>query len=220
MKKLFITIAFVAATFFAQAQLFVGGSLGLDFGSTKVESTKTQKTFGFDFNPTVGYMFNDNMGVGMDILFGIDKTTFPKVDPDDVESSLNTTTFGIAPYFRYVFAEIDNFKFYADAKINFSTSKDKTKADSKTFDGDKTTDFGFGIIPGIQYNFTDHISMVASLNLLRLGFNSTTIKSKVEVPDPDDPFETKEKEVKTVNNSFGFGVNEAPPLTVGFVYTF
>ena len=37
MKKLFITIAFVAATMFASAQLYVGGSLGLGTQSGKDE---------------------------------------------------------------------------------------------------------------------------------------------------------------------------------------
>ena len=78
MKKLFITLAFVAAAVFAQAQLFVGGNLGVNMGSTKVESTKTQKTFGFEVKPNVGYMFSENMGAGIALGYKSDKTTTPK----------------------------------------------------------------------------------------------------------------------------------------------
>ena len=219
MKKLFITIAFVAATMFAQAQLFVGGELGFAFGSTKVESTKVNKSFDFTLAPTVGYMFNDNMGVGIDLLFNLDKDKTPKTEGMQTDDVNTLTTFGFAPYFRYVFAEIDNFKFYADAKINFEMGKAKNKYDGKTTEGDKTTDFGINIVPGLQYNFTDHISMVASLNVLSLGFNSSTVKSQEEVWDPTtEDFVTKE--VKTTTSGFGLGINGATPLTVGFVYTF
>ena len=201
MKKLFITIAFVAAAMFAQAQFFVGGNLGLGFGSTKVESTKVEKTFGFTIAPGVGYMFNDNMGVGIDLLFSMDKTTFPESD-----GWMKTTTFGFAPYFRYVFAEVDNFKFYADAKFNFQKATDKVK---DVDDSDKTTNLGVNIVPGVQYNFTDNISMVASLNVLKLGWNMEKTETKVAG-----------ETVKTTENNFGLGINENTPLMVGFVYTF
>lgn len=219
MKKLFITIAFVAATMFAQAQLFVGGELGLGFGGTKVESTKINKAFDFKFAPTVGYMFNDNMGVGVDLLFNLDKDKTPKTEGMQTDDVNTVTTFGFAPYFRYVFAEIDNFKFYADAKINFEMGKAKNKYDGKVTDGVKTTDFGINIVPGVQYNFTDHISMVASLNVLKLGFNSTTTKTPKASVDPETQ-EIVVKEEKQTENYFGLGINEATPLTVGFVYTF
>lgn len=214
MKKLFITVAFVAAAMFAQAQFFVAGNLGVDMGSTKVESTKTDKSFGFHVNPGFGYMFSDNMGVGIDVTFGMNTETTPKIE-DEPETKVKTTTIGFAPYFRYVFAEVDNFRFYADAKFSYSTSKPKTTFDGKTTDGNKTNNLGFGIYPGMQYNFTDNISMVAAINVLELGFNMQTTESK----DIDE--ETgKEKTVKTKNNNFGFGVNEASPITIGFVYTF
>ena len=204
MKKLFITIAFVAATMFASAQFFVGGNLGLDFGSAKLESTKVASTFGFTIAPGVGYMFNDNMGVGVDILFSSDKVTNKVTD-----AWTKTTNFGIEPYFRYVFAEVDNFKFYADARFNYNREKDSAKDDDGH--GDKTTDLGINIVPGMQYNFTDNISMVARLNVLRLGWNMSTL----ETYDPVD-----DKNVKYKTSGFGLGINENTPLMVGFVYTF
>lgn len=205
MKKLFITIAFVAAAMFAQAQFFVGGNLGLDFGSTKVESTKVQKTFGFTIAPGVGYMFNDNMGVGVDILFSSAKTTYPELN----DAWTKETNFGVEPYFRYVFAEVDNFKFYADARFNYNRIKESAKDDNNH--GDKTTKIGINIVPGMQYNFTDNISMVARLNVLRLGWNMTTLEEYLPLED---------KTQKTKTSDFGLGINESTPLMVGFVYTF
>ena len=79
MKKLFITIAFVAASMLASAQLYVGGSLGMDFSKSKDKDGSTtvegDKVVAFDITPSVGFMFNDNMGVGLDLMFGMGKIT-------------------------------------------------------------------------------------------------------------------------------------------------
>ena len=228
MKKLFITIAFVAAAMFAQAQFFVGGNLGLGTTSNtyKLEgggvsiSQDLPKTFNLTIAPSVGYMFNDNMGVGLDLGFGFGKTTRKNYDDETGElvttTTVKETTISFAPYFRYVFAEIDNFKFYADARIEYSMDKPKLKMEASgttvEVDGAKTTTFGFGIVPGMAYNFTDNISMNCALNILELGFS--TQKTVEKNPDGDGIDYT------TTSNDFGFGVNYATPITIGFFYTF
>lgn len=189
MKKLFITIAFVAAAFFAQAQIFVGGSLGFDNTKDPLDGS-AEKITTISVIPTVGYMFADNMGVGADLGMTFEKKKDGNGDP-------KTTDFVIAPYFRYVFAEIDNFKFYGDLKAEMKFGK--TKMDGS--DDYKTSTIAFGVVPGLSYDLTDNISMVATLNILRLGYE--------EQKDGDDKQKT-----------FGFGVNDNTPLNIGFVYTF
>ena len=197
MKKLFITLAFVAAAFFAQAQLFVGGSAG--FTSTKDH----MKDGAIDFKkvttitvlPTVGYMFTDNMGFGVD--FGMSYTKKKPKDGESNTADIKTTSYTFSPFFRYVFAEVENFSFYADAKLDMSFGKEKQNG---TPNKDLQT-FGFGVVPGMSYSLTDNISMVASLNILRLGYTQTKVG------------DNKEK-------AFGFGVNENTPINLGFVYTF
>ena len=188
MKKLFITLAFVAAAFFAQAQLFVGGSAG--FTNTKDPlHSNAEKITTISVLPTVGFMFSDNMGVGVD--FGMNYTK------EKAAGDKKTTEYVVCPYFRYVFAEVDNFKFYGDLKADLKFGK--VKEDGA--DDVKTSTFGVGVVPGMSYNLTDNISMVASLNILRLGYT-----------------QTKEGDAK--QKEFGFGVNENTPLNIGFVYTF
>ena len=221
MKKLFITIAFVAAAMFASAQLYVGGSLGMatqsgkykfESGSTTVE-TDMPKTFSFTFAPEAGFMFADNMGVGLKLGFGMGKRTSKDGTDPVITTTRKTTEIGFMPYFRYVFAEVDNFKFYADAQVAYAMSKPKITVEggetTTTTDGNKTTAIGFGIVPGMAYQLTDNISMNCALNILELGFQTQKTVEK----DGDDTGTTK------VNN-FGFGVNEASPITIGFFYTF
>lgn len=225
MKKLFITLAFVAATMFASAQFYVGGSLGMDMQNGKLKAegnglTVTQdqpKTFDFTFAPEIGFMFNDNMGVGLDIMFGFGKVTDKDYTTDPVvTTTIKGSTIGFAPYFRYVFAEVDNFKFYADAKLAWQMTKPKVTVEGNgvtvTADGAKTTNFGIGIVPGMAYMLTDNISMNCALNILELGFS--TQKTVEKNPDGDGIDYT------TTSNEFGFGVNYATPITIGFFYTF
>ena len=226
MKKLFITLAFVAATMFASAQFYVGGSLGMDMtnGKWKAEGsglTVTQdqpKTFDFTFNPEIGFMFNDNMGVGLEFLFGMGKVTAKTYnDPNPViTTTTKTSTIGFAPYFRYVFAEVDNFKFYADARFSYQMAKPKRTVEGNgttvTADGAKTTLIGFGIVPGMAYMLTDNISMNCTLNILELGFANEKVFDKNPNNDGID--------YTTTRSEFGFGVNYATPITIGFFYTF
>ena len=227
MKKLFITLAFVAATMFASAQFYVGGSLGVGMNTGKDEfktdnltiTTDWPKEFSFTFAPSLGFMFNDNMGVGVDLLFGLDQQ---KQKDDDYTATFKTTNIGFAPYFRYVFAEVDNFKFYADAKVSYlmSTPKGKIESGGTSIEitGDKTTTFGVGIVPGMAYMLTDNISMNCQLNILELGFSSTKIVDKDHVEIVDGV--TVTGDLTTTSNEFGFGVNYATPITIGFFYTF
>ena len=226
MKKLFITIAFVAAAMFANAQFFVGGNLGMAMENGKIKAVNSgttveqdaPKAFTFTFAPSLGYMFNDNMGVGLDLMFGMGKVTAKTYnDPNPViTTTTKTTTIGFAPYFRYVFAEVDNFKFYADARIEYLMSTPKIEGEQSgttvTVDGPKTTNFGVGIVPGMQYNLTDNISMNGALNILELGFAS----EKTVTKDVDG----QGTELTEKTNEFGFGVNYATPITIGFFYTF
>jgi len=222
MKKLFITMAFVAAGLFASAQgLFVGGSLGFATQGGKdvyklngVETTiDAPKIFVFDVNPEIGFMFSDNMGAGVEFGFGFGRG---KIENDGVTTTVKTTNWKIAPYFRYVFAEPGDFRFYADAKVSLSGDKPKTTVEeagiSTTFDGDKTLQFGAGIVPGMQFYVSDNFLIDAKLNIFSLGYSMTKVTSKDVDTDGD------EYVVKT--NGFGFGINDPTDLSIGFIYTF
>ena len=225
MKKLFITIAFVAAAMFANAQFFIGGNLGFSTqsGSVKLENGGTSltqdapKTFTFTIAPSVGFMFNDNMGVGLDILFGSTKLTQKDYTFDPAATvTTKTTDLGFAPYFRYVFAEVDNFRFYADARIEYISSTPKVTIEqggtSLSQDGNKTTYFGIGVVPGMAYMLTDNISMNCTLNILSLGYTSQkTVSKNIDGAGTDQTQKI---------NEFGLGVNGATPITIGFFYTF
>lgn len=227
MKKVFLTLSLVAAAFFCQAQLFIGGDLGFGMTGGNVsgsinnvtETYDLPKTTTFEIVPTIGFMFNENIGIGLDFGYGISNY---KEKDDDYSYKESMNAWVVAPYFRWVFGQFDRVSLYADAKIGFGGDKSKytLTEDKLTFngDGDKVFNFGFNIVPGINFMLNDNIALNAKLNLISLGYNMTKVTSKEDVDDyfkGDDEFE-----ITTKNTSFGFGVNYRTALEVGFVYQF
>ena len=243
MKKLFITIAFVAAAMFAQAQFFVGGGIGFGTsGGTMTSETAgvsvsadQPKTTNFTIAPSLGFMFSENMGIGIDFnyTYGKDVTKITDASGAETTTTLKGSTIGFKPYFRYVFAEVDNFKFYADAYVLYKSGKPSMTIESAgitiTGDGDKTTNLDFGIQPGMAYMLTDNISMNCKLNILAIAYRTEKIVSETTDTTTGD-----KTTVTTKNNWLDFGINGFgfdnygakgnfnlnTVIEIGFFYTF
>lgn len=231
MKKLLFTLAFVATVVAAQAQLFVAGSIGFDKTSGNSEFITTignevqdpvidyaDRTTSFVIAPAVGYMFSDVMGFGATI--GYETSTLKSctdVEKKEFGNKYNVQTFGIQPFFRYVFGDFGNIKLYADAKlpIAFHTEKATYKDEDTTIEEKGPKGFGIGlyVVPAFTYQFNEHISINAELGLLSLGWSQ--VKNSYTEEYGEVLTEGWEKE-----NEFGVGVNTRVPVQFGFVYTF
>lgn len=226
MKKLLLVLAFVAGTFFCNAQVFVGGNIGFGMGTgkvdTKVASVSTTvenpRTTTFEINPFVGYMLNKKFGVGLDFGYGISSTK-AKTEIFNATGTVkeNVSVWKAAPFFRWVFGNFERVKLYADTKVSFAGANDNVTTvlneDKTTTKGPKSFEWGIAIVPGIKFMLNDHISMNGKINLLSLGYNSSKVMSDVDSHSNEyNKTETK--------NTFGIGVNEKTAITLGFVYTF
>ena len=200
MKKFFMTIAAVAVAATMNAQVYVGGNIGVTS-----ESQDGNSTTKVAFVPEVGYMFNDKMGVGAELTI---KTNGEKsvLNTSNGEYSKKTpTTIGFAPYFRYKFVNTDNLDVFVDAQIAYSTTSASYTSDYGYIDK-ATNTFGFAIKPGIAYKATDHISFVAKVGLL--GFTS----EKIDVDGA--------KAKNTFNFMVGSDNFASSALTFGIFYNF
>lgn len=120
MKKLFITLAFVAATFFCQAQFYVGGSLGLSGtgGKTTVSSSASElstndpKGINFTIAPSVGYMFSDNLGAGLDFGFGFDRSKSEQDIAGTTYTNKSLNQYGVCLHIYVMFLEISTMLSY------------------------------------------------------------------------------------------------------------
>jgi outer membrane protein len=230
MKKLMITAAIViAAMATGNAQMFIGGGLGLDFTSSKSEegssSEKGPKTLSFEITPKVGYYLNDKMAIGLELGFlnASTKSDVPSVGGTGTqERKVSVTAFGINAFGRYHLAEVDKFALILEASLGFQTGKAKTKTGSEITEGDPTNRIGLFVLPVLSYSISDRLSLEANCDFLRFGFGRETEKH--------DGTGEGDLDTKDSQTYFGFGVNNGSseiyqlanptPFSVGVVWKF
>lgn len=235
MKKVLLLVAMVCMGFFANAQLYVGGGLGVDFGSTKPKEGDKSKDFGFFISPEVGYSLNDKMDVGVNLSLGVAKYerdiwdgingAFDNLglgdmdlDWDDVElaKELKLTTWQFAPYFRYSLVEFGKFKVLGKASLYVLGGKGTLVPHTGNIEPEyKITQFGLNVTPMLTYDLSEKFVLFTDLNFLSLGFSSS--KMKIEVGDffSDENTNTGFNLGVDANNAYNVGA-----ITVGFAYKF
>ena len=222
MKKLFVTLAFLAVSLISNAQFFVAGSVSAYHvgGETSYKAPfhtvdKVPIQNGFTITPAVGYMIpGKSYGFGLSLGYGYSSLkdndyTAPNGDVivENVKKDF-TNTFDFGPFFRYAYARFDKITLYVDAKMPISVSNDKIKiGDAVAVNGDKTFAIGGRLIPGLTYKFNNHILFTTEIGLLSINYNHTKTTSS-----------TGNVIVKT--DDFKLGANTRQVASFGFVYLF
>ena len=166
MKKLLLLTAVVLIGFGAQAQnrMWLGGTLG--FGSSTVKDNDA--TTGYQVGPQFGFMLNENMAVGLNMIMNGVTNKANNADNDVFKTSGQN----FEPFFRYYFAGTGNFKFFGDARVGFGGGKTLHTNDVDPDDESTFSNFSIMVVPGAQYWFNDNWSMAATLG--GIGYRSTT----------------------------------------------
>lgn len=148
MKKSLLAIAFAMVAMVGSAQVYVGGSLDLDFAGNKTASASN-----FSLSPEVGYELNENLSIGAALSFS---TSSMKIKDTDYKT--NNFSWGIAPYARYTFLRNGIFSCFVDGGLSLVGGKDR--------------DLSFGIYaePGVALEVTENISIISHLGNLGLYF--------------------------------------------------
>ena len=115
MKKILLSLAFVATGVAAQAQegtykfnegdILLEGSLR---ANTQDDKQDTEKTSNFNFTPKAGYFVTDKFAVGLGLNVGTSKIEdYNDVNADYTEQK--GTTFGFEVFVRYYIADLNRF---------------------------------------------------------------------------------------------------------------
>ncbi len=200
-KILSIVLVSLISTSFCFSQIFVGGSFNITTtgGSEKTNNVSTDKesTFNLNLNPQVGYFLNPNLAVGTYLVMGL----YRKNDNKNPETITTTTTFGLAPFARYYFMEIGQLSLFGEGNIGFSSSKTKFKSNGVSVDGNKTTNFGINVLPGVAYKISEKIEIEAFIGGLSFSTENSNLNNN---------------EDKSNSLSLGLSTN----LNIGFIYKF
>lgn len=139
MKKIMMIAVMAVAAISANAQMWVGGSLG--FNNSKVDGDESSVT-NFSIKPEVGYSLNEKWDVALGIGYSFS------------DANRSTNTFSINPYARYKFVQAGNFYAFCDGGVAYATKHMQG-------DEDNTNSFGVGFNPGIGYDLTEKVTLVA-----------------------------------------------------------
>ncbi len=236
MKKILMTLAAVAVATTMNAQLYVGGSFGIQGGTKTSEAPVTDentgytytlstddKTFKFELLPEIGYKLNDNMAIGTQIGVVFNKNTTPQSVGNIMQDvTAKGFTFKFAPYFRYYFAQWEKVGLFFDAQLGLgfgSTTSDRyywvgtipVQYDHKV----KNTEVSFAIVPGVSYQASEKVSIVAKLgNGLGYWFTKTTTPQYATINGVRYSYDAIVKD-----NTFGLNLKTLG-LTVGVYYNF
>ncbi len=156
MKKLITLAIVIFSVVGANAQYYVGGSVGFQSNS---KETNTNPKSAFTIAPEFGYYLNDKLDIGLDIEFSFDKE-----QNDD-----KTTGWAVAPYARYSFFQVSRFEVLAKTSLFFGGDKKEYASGGDS----KSTNFGLDLVPLLTYGLTEKVVLFSQLNFMRLNFTST-----------------------------------------------
>lgn len=122
-------------------------------GAVSFWSDNKDKTLTLDLCPEVGYLFNDNWGVGL--LLG-----YEYEHRKEGETKTIGNAFKVSPFVRYYYFHRSPFNLYLDAGGGFNFSKEKEGGTTKHING-----FEIGIRPGACVDLTEGLCLC-----LRMGF--------------------------------------------------
>ena len=154
MKKILMTLVAAAMAVSVNAQIYVGGSVGV--GSVKFGSDDAETTY--KFMPEIGYNINQDWAIGVALGYQKGTCNFGEFDFNPGK----TEVFMVNPYARYTFLDSDMVNVFIDGGIGFASYKDLGSA------------FQAGLRPGIALKASDKISLVAHVGFV--GFETFSPK--------------------------------------------
>lgn len=178
MKKIILTLALVAFGMTASAQWVLGGNLGVDHANRHANDyvAGTAST-DISIMPKIGYWLNDDMQVGAQLGYVVD---FDRnyVGSTDNYTSDHQSSIVIAPYLRYNVAKWNKFTVFCEGQLaltlGLESSTYNSVTDNTTKWGDSFTQIGINVLPGLNYAFSDKISMDIYVHLLGIHANFLT----------------------------------------------
>ena len=206
MKKILLSLAFIATGVAAQAQEknygFGEGDVLLE-GSLKANTTDnkntTLKTSDFSFTPKAGYFVTDNFAVGVGLNMGSSKNE----NYSDVTANTFTekgSNFGFEVFGRYYFVDLNRFQPYAQVGLGYNSMKTERTSIINGVEtkitNPKTNGLGLNASLGFNYFVTPKVAINFGLSNV-IGFNS--VKTDVDGAKATTNFEAN---INSFNNFF------------------
>jgi len=168
MKKglLFIGILLFACS--VNAQIFVGGSIGVGFNNDKNdEGEKYSQNFNIGFAPEVGYSITDKIDVGLGVEFGYQREKQWFIPGGDQVLKVDVYNWRVAPFAQYHFWKLGKFDFVAKGVAHFG---------GVVYENNMPFVYGFSVFPTLHFNLNDNFTLLTDLNFLSLNIGGSFVK--------------------------------------------
>ena len=150
MKKLFMTLVIAMMAVCAQAQVYLGGTVGI----ASIGSQGGDDETSFKFLPEIGYNLNNSWAIGTTI--GYRKGTFSMLN-NKLSNANDVKAFEISPYARWTFYHSKMVNVFLDMGLGFASGE----ANHVDF-----TAFHVGFQPGVAVNLSKHFTFVGKVGFL------------------------------------------------------
>ncbi len=150
MKKILMTLAIAMVAICANAQVYLGGTVGL----SSVGSENGKDETSFKLLPEIGYNLNNNWAIGTTV--GYQKGTFSMLD-NNLTNNDSWKAFTVAPYARYTFVHSKLVNVFLDMGFGFMSGENGNH---------DFTAFNVGVQPGVAVNLSRHLSFVGKFGFL------------------------------------------------------
>jgi len=152
MKKILMTLAAAFVAVSMSAQVYVGGSIGVDAWSSQKNAGDRSETV-FSIAPELGYNLNDEWAIGAVVSYTSNK--WAGITDNLTGLTISESAFTINPYVRYTYLKAGKVNLFVDGGFNYISA---TKND--------WTGLAVGLKPGLAVNLTDNISFVSHLGFI------------------------------------------------------
>jgi len=217
MKRVIVAIfALLMTVLTVNAQVFVGGGLGLSFGDGKSSwgtSENSGSSFGLNISPQVGYYLNDDLAIGISGYLSNSWSNNKVTDPDNPTNDRKyknfRDTWGVNFFGRYklIGLGIENLSLLVEGSIGVQGSNEKSTENEITTKYPGTTVYGLNARPILSYKLLDKLYVLAYCNFLTIGYSYQT-QNRTDINH------------KSKYHNFNLGFNSFSDLNIGFIYKF
>ncbi|MNK03559.1 hypothetical protein D3C87_214080 [compost metagenome] len=180
------------------------------FNTYKFEGQSAQKSNYFSTSLRSAYFINDNLAIGIGLLYNYYKDTQSDLNDQTPLSRQTSRSYGLAPFVRYYFNINEKFKIFNELAINGNIGKSKYNNETSPFfsSENKFKQFGANIKPGLAYFPIKKIAIEFSFPMLsyQKSFNEAKYMENPEA-------------FKTDGEEFQFGIDTFTP-TIGVNFHF
>lgn len=224
MKKIFVILTAGILTITANAQVYLGGSLGFNWQADSriknpidpeaVGSGSTKKNLGttFTFSPTIGYRFNGKWSAGLDVNLYLQNSssTNHSTGAKDYISKYGQKGWAVAPFARYNLFKVKKFGIDLKLSASIGTSKD-SQGEQDTEAVVKYLNYGASFSPILTLDINEHFALESAL-----GFASISWEGRKPTSNNEEYMGL----TSTAENSLRLGLQNTTAISFGCIYKF